>query len=104
MAKLTNNDYKNIVNYYTKGKVAIKMTAAEIKQKAEQLLATKMCRCIKAVSKSANPTGVAEKKAIAICKASVINRKNLNIFGFTCKKGAKLQGRKGNKTIKIVKR
>lgn len=104
MSKMTKTDYNNIVKYYEKGKVAIKRTPSEIKKKAEQLLATKMCRCIKSVSKSNNPSGLAEQKAIAICRESVINRKNLNIFGFTCKKGAKLKGHKGNKTIKIVKR
>ena len=82
--KLTKRDYLSILKYYNidyRG-----MTELALKQKAEDILATKMCRCIKAVQKyNTSP----EKNAIAICRDSVLKKKNLNNFTFTCKKTVK---------------
>jgi hypothetical protein len=68
------------------------MTELALKQKAEDILATKMCRCIKAVQQyNASP----EKNAIAICRESVLKKKNLNNYTFTCKKKVKFNLPKG---------
>ena len=88
--KLTKRDYLSILKYYNidhKG-----MTEQVLKQNAEDILATKMCRCIKAVQKyNTSP----EKNAIAICRDSVLKKKNLNNFTFTCKKTVKFNLPKG---------
>ena len=79
--KLTKRDYLSILKYYNIDHRG--MTQLMLKEKAEAILATKMCRCIKAVQKyNTSP----EKNAIAICRDSVLKRKNLNNFTFTCKK------------------
>ena len=91
---LTTADYKNILKYYKITDAQLK--PREIKEKAEHLLATKLCRCIKKVSKG---KGKSEAKAIAICNTSVIKKKKLAIFKFTCKKGAKLLPKKGTRKV-----
>ena len=97
---LTTADYKNILKYYkiTDAQLRI-LKPREIKEKAEHLLATKLCRCIKKVSAKSK----SEAKAIAICNTSVIKKKKLAIFKFTCKKGAKLLPKKGTRKVKLVK-
>jgi len=86
---------------------------SDIKAKAEQLLARKLCHCIKAVKKKS-------RKAIAICSNSVIQKKRfkairtktlrsktqpfrLKIFKFKCDKGATLLPKKGTRKVKMVK-
>ena len=93
---LTTADYKNILKYYkiTDAQLRI-LKPREIKEKAEHLLATKLCRCIKKVSAKSK----SEAKAIAICNKSVIKKKKLAIFKFTCKKGAKLLPKKGTRKV-----
>lgn len=94
---LTTADYKNILKYYKITDAQLKiLKPREIKEKAEHLLATKLCRCIKKVSKGKGKT---EAKAIAICNTSVIKKKKLAIFKFTCKKGAKLLPKKGTRKV-----
>lgn len=97
---LTTADYKNILKYYkiTDAQLRI-LKPSEIKEKAEHLLATKLCKCIKKVSAKSK----SEAKAIAICNTSVIKKKKLAIFKFTCKKGAKLLPKKGTRKVKLVK-
>ncbi len=95
---LTTADYKNILKYYkiTDAQLRI-LKPREIKEKAEHLLATKLCKCIKKVSAKIRP--ITEAKAIAICNTSVIKKKKLAIFKFTCKKGAKLLPKKGTRKV-----
>lgn len=106
--KLTQRDYKDILDYY---KIKYNnLTASAIKAAAENMLATKLCRCIKKVqgtsAATANaPTSSAsgsakerERKAIAICTASVIKRKHLKTYKFTCKKQSRLLSKKGTRT------
>jgi hypothetical protein len=108
--KLTQRDYKDILDYY---KIKYNnLTPSAIKAAAENMLATKLCRCIKKVqgtsanATSANATtssasGYAkekERKAIAICTASVIKRKHLKTYKFTCKKQSRLLPKKGTRT------
>jgi hypothetical protein len=96
--KLKPSDYKAILQYY---KIDIsKMSHKAMKEKAEHLLATKLCKCIKKVNTDVSK---GEKRAIAICYDSVIRRKNLKTFRFKCKNGAKLLPKKGTRKI-IVKK
>uniref|UniRef100_A0A6C0JBY5 Uncharacterized protein n=1 Tax=viral metagenome TaxID=1070528 RepID=A0A6C0JBY5_9ZZZZ len=88
---LTINDYKSILLYYDINYK--KMSNKKIKISAENILANKLCRCIKKVKKKQN-------KPIGICKNSVINKKNLKIGRFTCKKKAKIIRNK--KTRKMI--
>ena len=90
--KLTSADYKTILTFY---KIDFsKMKQRDIKEKAEHLLATKLCKCIKKVEKKYSEK-YSEKRAIAICYNSVIKKKNLKTFRFTCKKGATLLPKAG---------
>jgi hypothetical protein len=96
--KLTSKDYVNIMKYY---KIDItRMKKNDIKQMAEHLLATKLCKCIKSIK---NRSGASEKKAIAICYNSVITRKGLKTFKFKCKKGAQLLPKKGTRKLVVIK-
>ena len=94
---LSKNDYIKILEYYNLNAKSYNM--GELKQKAEDLLATKLCKCIKGVDK----TGKDESRAIAICKNSVLKTKNLKNFGFTCKKKAKFVPKKGSTSKNLVK-
>jgi hypothetical protein len=78
--KLSKNDYKSILNYY---KIKYdNSTPQQIKNTAETILATKLCRCIKKV----DPSLKNESSAIAICTDSILKKKHLKSFRFTCKK------------------
>ena len=97
-AKLSRKDYITILKYYN-------ITMPEntklnvIREKAEHIIATKLCKCIKKVDVNASN----EAKAIAVCNKSVIQNKNLKIHRFTCKKRPKLLSSKNNKTLMIRK-
>jgi hypothetical protein len=93
--RLTKKDYTSILNYY---KIKYdKLTPLQIKNNAESILATKLCKCIKKVSSD-------ESKAIAICTNSVLQKKYLKAFRFTCKKKAQFIAKKGRKNgIKLLK-
>ena len=124
--KLTNKDYKSILKFY---KVDIStLSSKDIKEKAEHYLAVKLCRCIKnmkgksasvtgasakgssvtgASAKGASATGASatgnEKRAIALCYNSVLKKKNLKVFKFTCKKKVTLLPKKGTRKIFVEK-
>ena len=63
---LTINDYKRVLEYY---KISLPMTNSLIKNAAEQILANKLCRCIKKVDKNN------EKRAIGVCTKTIFNSK-----------------------------
>ena len=118
--KLTNKDYKNILKFY---KVDISaLSSKDIKAKAEHYLAVKLCKCIKNIKASetgASETGASgtgasgtgasgtgankEKRAIALCYNSVLKKKNLKVFKFTCKKKVALLPKKGTRKIFVEK-
>ena len=94
---LTKQDYIKILEYY---KVDHRIYGNdELKKKAEQLLAKKLCRCIKKVKKN-KKSRKTEKQAIAICRSSVLRKKNLRIFASTCKKKATLKKLSKTKPLK----
>ena len=96
MRKLNNSDYKKILEYYNIHHKKNKKTNKKI---AEDILANKLCKCIKSIKKNNNT----EPKAIAICKNSIFKKKHINFYKFTCKKKRKLLGTKKNKYIKLYK-
>jgi hypothetical protein len=100
--KLTNKDYKNILKFY---KVDISaLSSKDIKAKAEHYLAVKLCKCIKNIKAGTSGTDAnKEKRAIAICYNSVLKKKNLKVFKFTCKKKVALLPKKGTRKIFVEK-
>ena len=83
---LTTNDHKVILDYY---KIPHKYKSHRwIKNKSEKILATKLCRCIKKVTKKSK---LKEPAAIAICKRSVFKKKNLNMHDFHAKRNMNLK-------------
>ena len=90
MHYLSKNDYIKILRYYN---IRAPKTTKSMKQKAEQILAQKMCKCIQKMG-SGNPV------SIGVCTRTVINRKGY-IRGnrFTCRKG-----RNSRRSITLKKR
>jgi hypothetical protein len=88
---VTKSDYEKILSYYH---IPFEnLSAADLKRKAEDILATKLCKCIKAVERN-----VGTKNAISLCTASVFGKKGLKYFDMSCKGRARLHSRKGPTT------
>ncbi len=87
--RLKNSDYVAILKYYNIAAEGMKKKDA--RRKAEDLLANKLCRCIKKVDSGDEP----ESRAIAICKSSVLLKKGLRNYGFKCKPKARFIPRRG---------
>ena len=93
---LNKKDYTKILKYYN---LPIPRSAIEMKKQAEEVLALKLCRCIKKVSPSN------EAKAIGVCTRTIFERKKLMRGSFTCKRRRSVQISKMRKrTIKNAKR
>lgn len=98
--KLSNSDYIAILKYYD---IPLEQNVSknEIKNMAEDILANKLCRCIKKVQIKGKLSN--EASAIAICKDSVLHKKNIESGRFTCKKKAAfITGKKSRE--KLTKR
>lgn len=105
--KLTRKDYETILRYYN---VPFDKTTKmeNVKREAEKVLSDKLCRCIKKVTEKPHPDG--EKRAIALCKVSILHKKGLTDMGFGCKKqkgitirrrGGKRGGTRNNRTRRL---
>lgn len=92
MKFLTNADYHSILNYY-KIPVDGNISNEDIKNKAEQILVNKLCKCIKKIDKSKK----SESRAISICRKAVIQKKGYEINRFTCKNKPTLLSKKDTK-------
>jgi hypothetical protein len=92
MSEITNSDYKKILEFYEK---PIPRSKRLLKLEAENILATKLCRCIKKVDVKN------ESRSIGICTKSVINTKGFTRGKFKCKGKKNLVFRK--KTLKNKK-
>ena len=97
--KLSNTDYITIVKHYgekvpmtRKKRVHMRKT----KKLAENILANKLCGCIKSVQKT--NARLQESGAIAICNNIIFKNRGLKHYRFTCKKGNKLMNKVGSKT------
>ena len=84
---LTKKDYIKILKYY---KLSVPKNRKTLKKRAEKVLATKLCRCIKKV----DPKN--EERAIGVCTRSIFNKKGLTRGKFNCKRS--------NKNVTIKKR
>jgi len=74
--KLQTSDYIKILNYYD---ISIPKNKSQIKTTAEDILADKLCRCIKKVGLKNEP------RSIGICTKTVFNKKGLSRGQFKCK-------------------
>lgn len=83
---LSNQEYRDILDYYNIDYT--RLTSAELKQKAQQVIAYKLCKCIKKVTN--NNKFKTEQPAIAICTNSILKSRNLKYYGFNCLKTPKL--------------
>ena len=99
--KLTTRDYKTILNFYKIDTSTL--SNANIKEKAEHLLAVKLCKCIKNIKGSNYIRPRSEKRAISVCYNSVLTKKKLKIFNFKCKKTVKLLPKKGTRKVFVEK-
>jgi len=96
--KLSRKDYITILQYYNTT-IPENTKLSVIREKAEHIIALKLCKCIKKVDVNSSN----EAKAIAICNKSVIQDKDLKIHRFTCKKRPRLLSSKNNKTRMVRK-
>tara|TARA_Y100000590_G_scaffold440454_1_gene565845 strand:+ start:922 stop:1266 length:345 start_codon:yes stop_codon:yes gene_type:complete len=100
--KLTKGDYMLILKHYG---YKIPRTRngnpnlTRMKTRVNNILAGKLCRCIKSVQKSKNRR-YKRAAAIAICNNSIFRNRGLRHYRFTCKKKKKLYPRKGQHLIK----
>ena len=93
---LNKKDYTKILKYYN---LPIPRSASKMKKQAEEILALKLCRCIKKVSPSN------EAKAIGVCTRTIFERKKLTRGAFTCKKKRSVEiSRPRKRTIKNKKK
>ena len=95
MNKITDNDYKKILEFY---KIPIPKSKRLLRQQAENILSEKLCRCIKKLEPEY------EAKSLAICTKTIFNRKNLKRGKFNCKgkSSVKIQKNTGSKTRKTT--
>ena len=99
--KLTQKDYIVILEYYN---IIIPKNSngnfnkKKIKELAEDILATKLCRCIKQV----DPND--EVKSIAICTNSIFNRRGIKYGTFKCKPSYKLTKTKNKQSLSKTKK
>ena len=93
---MTHKDYLAILAFY--GKNGSEIPKKEVKHAAENILAEKLCRCIKKV-RGSDKKGE-ESRAIAICTDSVLKKKNLRGHGIRCKNKPTLLSSKKRGTSK----
>ena len=91
MTELRENDYIKILKFYKK---SIPKTYRLLKLQAENIIANKLCRCIKKVDKKN------ESRSIGICTETIINNKGYTRGKFKCRKKTSIQLKKNtnNKT------
>ena len=90
MNSLTINDYKNILEYYSK---PIPKSKRLLKLEAEKIMSNKLCRCIKKV----DPQN--EAKSIGICTKTIFNNKGYTRGKFKCKGKSTVTFKRSNKKV-----
>ena len=104
---LTASDYKKIASYYQIPKSKNK-TYKEI---TEHVLASKLCRCIKAVDAGINTNtrqvnktdkGSDETRAVGICRKNIFQNRHIDFNRFKCKNKPKLMPFSGS--LKALKK
>jgi len=93
---ITKKDYEKILTFY---KIKIPKSYKSLKNKAENILSNKLCKCIKGVGKTLVKSN--EPRAIGICTKTIFNNKGYTRSDFSCntKKFFKFK-----KTIKNINR
>ena len=86
--ELTNKDFIHILNFY---KMKIPKSKRLLRKQAENIMAEKLCRCIKKVDVHN------EAKSIGVCTKTIINNKGYTRGKFTCKKNRTIKFRRSNK-------
>ena len=86
--ELTNKDYTSILQFY---KMRIPKSKNLLKKQAENIMASKLCRCIKKL----DPKN--EAKSIGICTKTIINSKGYIRGQFGCKTKNFIKLKKSNK-------
>ena len=99
--ELTKKDYETILEYY-KLNDDKKMSFEEMKQSGEKILATKLCRCIKKVTKQ-NPE-LKEQNSLGICRDRLFIKRNMDFYNFKCKEKYTLLPKKKSKQKKTMKK
>ena len=96
--KITDTDYKNILRFYDK---PVPTNKSELKDAAEDIMALKLCSCIKKI----NPilTKKNEPRAVGICTRSVFKNKGLTRGKFKCLKKRSVTFKKTQKKITFGK-
>ena len=90
---LTQSDYKKITNYYQ----ISKKKNNTYKDTAENLLATKLCKCIKKIGLHNNN----ESLSISSCRNSIFKNRGIDFYNFKCKNKQRFISKKGtNKNLK----
>jgi hypothetical protein len=108
MGLLKKNDYEKILNYYDIP-FSSSDSSKKIKNKAEEILAEKLCKCIKKVKNDIpsintnDDESADESRAIAICNDNIFRRKGIRHGLFSCKNKPKLLRFNGKK-YSLVKR
>ena len=85
---MNNKDFVSILKYY---KLPVPKSKKTIRTKATQMMASKLCGCIKKV-------GPDEGKSIGICTRTIFNGKGYTRGKFKCKKRRFVQFTKTKKT------
>lgn len=83
--KLTKKDYIEILKFY---KIDIPRSLRLLQKKAEDIMAEKLCKCIKSVDVSNEP------KSIGICTRTIFNSKGYTRGKFKCRDKRKVSFRK----------
>ena len=99
--KLGRKDYENVLKFYDVPFVSSQSTD-ELKKAVEVLMSDKLCRCIKKVTDQNHPDG--EKRAIPVCKKSILHKKGLTDTGFSCKKKKHISLRKRGGRRKLTRK
>lgn len=93
--KISTTDYKNILLFYNQ---PIPNNIQDLKNAAEDILAFKLCSCIKKVAPLST-----EPKAIGVCTRSVFNNKGLSRGKFKCLRKRSVSLKKTQKKLLLGK-
>ena len=85
--ELSSTDYRKIAHFYQIPKPNNK----SYKEISEDVLASKLCKCIKKVRTSRQ---VDESAAIGVCRDSIFKNRNIDFYNFKCKKAPNFSPRK----------
>jgi hypothetical protein len=96
--KITNADYKNILKFYN---VSIPSNPAQLKKTAEDILALKLCSCIKKINPSLTKKN--ESRSIGICSRNILKTRGLSRGEFKCLKNRSISLKKTQKHLQFKK-